>query len=104
MRERPGGFAQLALALGECLVPPQVLVLRGGRDALAGWQAELAREYLPDTLVLAIENALPGLPPTLDKPARPEPVNAWLCRGVTCLAPIGSLEELRRACKADGLR
>jgi hypothetical protein len=104
MRERPGGFAQLALALRECLAQPQVLVLRGVREPLARWQAELAGEYLPDTLVLALENGVPGLPPVLDKPARPEPVNGWLCRGVTCLAPIGSLEELRRACKGDGLR
>jgi uncharacterized protein YyaL (SSP411 family) len=104
MRERPGGFAQLALALRECLAPPRVLVLRGEREALGRWQAGLVDEYLPDTLVLAIENGVSGLPPALDKPARPEPVNGWLCRGVTCLAPISSLEDLLRACKAEELR
>ena len=104
MRERPAGFGQLALALEECLAPPRVLVLRGEREALGRWQAELAREYFPDMLVLAVENGLPGLPPALDKPARPEPVNGWLCRGVTCLAPISALDELRAACKGGELR
>ena len=104
MQERPAGFGALAVALAECLAPPKVLVLRGERAALPVWQAELAREYLPDTLIVAIENGAAGLPPALDKPARPEPVNGWLCRGVTCLAPISSVEDLLRACKADELR
>ena len=104
MRERPAGFGALAVALKECLAPPKLLVLRGVREALRSWQAELAREYLPDTPVLAIENGVPGLPPVLDKPAGPEPVNGWLCRGVTCLAPIRAIEEMVRACKAEDLR
>ncbi|MBI1942926.1 MAG: thioredoxin domain-containing protein [Betaproteobacteria bacterium] len=104
MRERPAGFAQLAIALDEQLAPPAVLVLRGERAPLAHWVGELAREFLPDTLVLAIENGARGLPPALDKPARAEPVNGWLCRGVSCLAPIAALEELRSACKGAGLR
>jgi hypothetical protein len=35
----------------------------------------------------------------LDKPARPGPVNGWLCRGVTCLPPIAALAELKEACR-----
>jgi len=58
-----------------------------------------AREFLPDTTVLAIADGMPGLPPALDKPARPEPVNAWLCRGVNCLLPISDLVDLRRTLK-----
>jgi uncharacterized protein len=104
MRDAPAGFGQLAIALQECLSPPRVLVLRGERAALGPWQAAFAREYLPDTLVVAIENGAAELPPALDKPARPEPVNGWLCRGVICLAPISSLDDLLRACKANGLR
>ncbi|MEW6688953.1 MAG: thioredoxin domain-containing protein, partial [Pseudomonadota bacterium] len=93
-----------AIALEEQLKPPAVLVLRGERRALAHWSRELAREFLPDTLALGLENDLPGLPAVLDKPARAGPVNGWLCRGVSCLAPIGSLEELRHACKGAQLR
>jgi uncharacterized protein YyaL (SSP411 family) len=103
MREYPAGFAQLAIALEEILAPPAMLVLRGEPGALAAWASALAREYLPETLVLAIPHGVQGLPPALDKPrtagAGAEPVNGWLCRGVTCLAPIADLEALKKACK-----
>ena len=104
MRDRPAGYGQLAIALEESLAPPSVLVLRGERGAVAQWGAELAREFLPGLLVVPAENGSSGLPPLLDKPSGPEAVNGWLCRGVTCLAPISSLEELRSACKEAGLR
>jgi uncharacterized protein YyaL (SSP411 family) len=103
MRDHPAGFAQLALALEELLVPPAVLVLRGERPELDKWSSALAGEFVPAQLTLAVENNVTGLPPILDKPARPEPVNGWLCRGVSCLAPISDLAALRSACKGAGL-
>ncbi|HEX6268157.1 MAG TPA: thioredoxin domain-containing protein [Burkholderiales bacterium] len=99
MRDYPAGFAAMAIALDEQLCPPSILVLRGKAEALAGWQADLGREFLPDTAVLGIPDAVHPLPAPLDKPARPEPVNAWLCRGVTCLEPIGDLVHLKKALK-----
>ena len=103
MCDRPAGFAQLALALEEVLVPPAVLVLRGERPELDKWSSALAGEFIPGQLTLAIENNVTELPPTLDKPARPGPVNGWLCRGVICLAPISDLAALRSACKGAGV-
>jgi hypothetical protein len=103
MRDHPAGFAQLALALEELLVPPALLVLRGERPELDKWSSALAGEFIPAQLTLAVENNVTGLPPILDKPARPEPVNGWLCRGVSCLAPISDLAALRSACKGAGL-
>jgi hypothetical protein len=83
-------------------------VLRGAEAALGGWAEALAREYLPDTMVLAIPPGVLGLPPVLDKPAAAPgatgAVNAWLCRGVTCLPPIGDLEALKAACKEALIR
>jgi len=70
---------------------------------LEKWSSVLAREFLPGMLSVSIENEATGLPPVLDKPARPEPVNGWLCRGVSCLAPISDLAALRSACKGAGL-
>jgi uncharacterized protein len=99
MRDAPGGFAMMAIALEEHLAQPKTLILRGSDDALRAWQAELAREFLPDTAVLALADGTPGLPPLLDKPRRPEPVNAWLCRGVTCLEPINDLVNLKKTLK-----
>jgi hypothetical protein len=103
MRDRPAGFAQLALALEELLAPAAVLVLRGEGPELEKWSSALAREFLPGMLTLVAENNVTGLPAVLDKPVRPEPVNGWLCRGVSCLAPISDLAALRSACKGVGL-
>jgi uncharacterized protein YyaL (SSP411 family) len=97
MRAQPGGYGMLAQALEEVLAPPATLVLRGAPAPLAGWSVALAREFLPDTLVVAIPDGTGGLPPVLDKPGRPGPVTGWLCRGPVCLEPSDDLEALKRA-------
>jgi uncharacterized protein YyaL (SSP411 family) len=89
----------MAIALEEQLRQPKTLILRGRPGAADEWKAELAREYLPDTLVLAIADGAPGLPGLLDKPPRPGKVNGWLCRGVSCLEPSGDLVHLRQILK-----
>ncbi len=99
MRDHPAGFAAMAIALDEQLSPPKVLVLRGNPGSLVSWQAAMAREYRPDMTVLAIPDGVTPLPPFLDKPQRPEPVNGWLCRGVTCLPPISNLVNLIKTFK-----
>ncbi|HET7198403.1 MAG TPA: hypothetical protein VFI86_07030, partial [Burkholderiales bacterium] len=99
MCEQRGGYATMALALAEQLAPPSLLVLRGRGPELGRWREAFAAQYLPDTLVLAIADGTAGLPESLDKPARPEPVNGWLCRGVTCLEPSHDLVELQSLCK-----
>ena len=101
MRQFPGGYAALALALDEELAQPKTVVLRGEAQALASWQRALARLPMSDTLALAIPDGMPGVPPPLDKPRRPGVVNAWLCRGVTCLEPIGDLQQLKEALKEN---
>jgi len=99
MRDYPAGFAAMAIALDEALQLPRTLILRGRAEALPAWQAELAREFLPDVTVLALPDGVAGLGAVLDKPPRPEPVNAWLCRGVTCLAPMSDLVHLKKTLK-----
>jgi hypothetical protein len=99
LRDYPAGFGAMAIVLDEQLEPPRTLILRGKEKALARWQAELAREFLPDVAVLAIPDGTAELPAVLDKPARPEPVNGWLCQGVTCLSPLSDLVNLKKALK-----
>jgi len=84
--------ASLCVALEEQLVPPTIVILRGGADA-AAWQRELNARYMPRTLVLYIPAGAAGLPAALAKPAGAT-VNAWVCRGVKCLAPIAELAAL----------
>jgi uncharacterized protein YyaL (SSP411 family) len=55
--------------------------------------------------VLAIPASALALPPVLDKPVEKDvPVNAWVCQGVTCLAPIRELDVLRRTCAQGAFR
>jgi uncharacterized protein YyaL (SSP411 family) len=44
-------------------------------------------------MVIAIDGEATGLPPVLAKPAGSR-VNAWVCEGTSCLAPIDRLEHL----------
>jgi uncharacterized protein YyaL (SSP411 family) len=94
--------AQVSLtsALDEYLNAPQIIILRGPDKEVAEWQRALQKEYRPDTLVLAVGNEVEGLPATLAKPVSPA-VNAWVCRGVSCLPPVGSLPELLAICKTS---
>ncbi len=100
LERQPSGFVSLATALDEYLSPPQTVVLRGEAGALAEWQRALATRYRPDTLVIAIPADRAGLPPVLDKAARAGGVNAWICRGVTCLPPVSDLADLERTLSA----
>ena len=92
LEHEPGAHTSLGAALEEELTPPSIVVLGGGSDAGA-WQRVINQYYLPHALIFAIPTQTTGLPPVLDKPPR-EFVNAWVCRGVTCLSPIDDCATL----------
>ncbi len=95
VREYPAGFASTIGALEECLAPPTVVVLRGSMPLMRQWLQSLAPDYRPGALVLGVDSVTYGVPETLDKPAAPDQVNAYVCRGVTCLEPVSRIEALR---------
>jgi uncharacterized protein YyaL (SSP411 family) len=99
MREYPAGYAGMAIALGEHLRPPNLLVLRGQAPEVFRWRDELVREYLPDTQIFAVPDGAASVPAALAKPARGGPVNGWLCRGVICLTPKADLVQMKAVCK-----
>jgi uncharacterized protein YyaL (SSP411 family) len=96
MERQPGGFASLAGALDEFLAPPQLVILRGEDSVMIEWQRALGRTYRPGTMVLALPADLSGLPSVLNKTAPDAGVNAWVCRGVSCLPPVADLPALER--------
>jgi uncharacterized protein YyaL (SSP411 family) len=104
MQRYPGGFGALSIALEEAIAPPTVVVLRGPAPQLAPWLAELAPEHRPQRVLVAIDGAESGLPPALDKPAAPGRVNAYVCRGVTCLEPVSELGALRKVLGAGEIK
>lgn len=91
MSRSAAAFGSLLAALEEALTPPEIIILRGPAALLPEWQRALGAS--PGRLVLALPNGLRGLPPTLAKPESDQ-VNAWVCRGVTCLAPTKNLAAL----------
>ncbi|MBK8338250.1 MAG: thioredoxin domain-containing protein [Sterolibacteriaceae bacterium] len=98
----PGGFATFAIALEEHLRPPTSIVLRGPAGEVAQWHARLLSRLRPATLVIPVaENRLP-LPAPLDHPYS-ETVNAWVCKGVSCMPPVTDRAELERICSAPDI-
>jgi hypothetical protein len=91
IRHSPTGLGSLLGALEEALTPPDIIILRGPAEKLQAAQHVLGAD--PQRLVLALANGTVDLPPTLAKPES-DHVNAWLCRGVTCLAPTANIEAL----------
>ena len=102
--QHPSGYTSLLMALEDAIEPPQVVVLRGPAAQLREWQVALDRHYFPGALILAIAGDSTGLSPLLAKPVLPDAVNAWVCQGVTCLAPVDKLDQLLGVLKARKLR
>ncbi|RLJ68372.1 thioredoxin domain-containing protein [Sulfurisoma sediminicola] len=91
MQRQAGGFSTLLTALEEALTPPAIAILRGPAAEVGEWQRRLAGRR--EAIVLGLSNGMSGLAAAL---ARPESthVNAWVCRGVTCLPPVADFEQL----------
>jgi uncharacterized protein len=104
MRHYPGGFASTVMALEELLAPPTIVVLRGPMPQLRPWLQELAPEFRPAALILGIDSVTHDLPAALDKPPAPGRVNAYVCKGVTCLEPVSRIEALREALGPPGMK
>jgi hypothetical protein len=100
LERQPGACVSLATALEEHLVPPQVVILRGAPNEVEGWQRRLGRVYRPATLAMGIPSGTDQLPATLDRPAPASGVQAWVCRGVSCLPPIDNFPDVERALTA----
>ena len=92
---QPGGFTTLLSVLEAWLTPLRLVILRGPVAEIADWQNQLTALAQPDLLVLGLPSGLAGLPESLNKPASDQ-VNAWVCSGVTCLAPIADWPSLQR--------
>jgi uncharacterized protein YyaL (SSP411 family) len=100
MEKYPQAHTSLLTALEELLNPPEIVVLRGGREKIEAWRRELARLYSPRRMVLAVPADVSDLPAAIaEKAPRGEAV-AYVCRGSVCGEPIGSFEDLTEALRA----
>ena len=96
VRRAPAGFGTLVTALTEAVWPPTLVLLSGPAPALEPWRAALAGRCLPGVLLLQLPADSADLPEALAKPVAAHP-QAWVCRGLQCLAPITDIELLMAA-------
>ena len=93
----PSGFASLLVALGESFQPPTTVILAGDVATCATWMRRLSHAYRPRVRALDV-SAQTALPDVLAKPhvGSAAQATAWVCRGVTCLPPVSTIEEVER--------
>ncbi|MBB6094354.1 hypothetical protein HNQ60_003235 [Povalibacter uvarum] len=88
----PHGHTAMLVALEEHLDPPEILIVRG--EEASQWRDELAKVYAPSRLTFAIPADASGLPEALAEKRAMEGTVAYVCRGMTCSAPLHSLAAL----------
>ena len=88
----PHGHASLLVALEEFLFPFQCVIIRGADAPLEAWHEISARPYAPARFTLAIPAGASGLPGRLDARVASGDITAWICRGMTCSAPLTDRE------------
>lgn len=95
LQEAPASASAMLLSLEDTLQPPEIIILRGSRVDLEGWQETLKRQYRPQRLVFAIESNEQYLPEELaDKKAEEGKVLAYRCQGSQCRTPVDRVDEL----------
>ena len=91
---QPLAHASLATALEAQLHPATVVILRGEDEALHLWHRELQRLYQPSLHVFAVLQDAGELPPAIAAKTHRGKVAAYVCRGLTCQAPVEDLAAL----------
>ena len=93
IRQGPYGHTGLLLALEEVLYPIETIIIRAD-DNMQAWQDAVARDYAPRRLVFAISNDTANLPGLLSERKPRDGGVAYRCQGMTCQAPILSIDGL----------
>jgi uncharacterized protein YyaL (SSP411 family) len=83
-------------ALEDFLASMQIVIIRGTAADGERWARELSAVYAPTRMVFAVPEDAPGLPPALAAKPASGAVTAYVCRGMTCGAPLTDLRELAR--------
>jgi hypothetical protein len=89
----PEGHATLLHTLDELIAPPKLIVARGTEAELAEWQRRLHAGYHPHRLAFAIPSDAPVRGLLAERAPRDRPV-AYVCEGMTCRAPVDSLDNV----------
>ena len=102
IHESPGGYSTLLGALALLESPPALVLLAGDPAVATTWQRSLEMHYRPDTLVFNLAGAA-DVPAALVKGAPPrEGALAHVCRAMTCLPPLATLDALTKVLASTG--
>jgi uncharacterized protein YyaL (SSP411 family) len=85
----------LLSGLEDYLNPVDLLIIRGSAAESAAWLQEIGALYAPRRMVFAIPNDA-ELPESLAAKKPGDGPLAYLCRGMTCSAPITQLDQVVR--------
>jgi uncharacterized protein YyaL (SSP411 family) len=95
MDEYPHGHVTLLTALEEYLEPPEIIVIRGGTEAISRGHNAATRLYAPRRLLFAIPESEASLPGLLnERKAIAGETVAYRCAGTRCDLPVTSWEAL----------
>ena len=93
--EYPHGHVSLVTALEEYLDHPEIVIIRGEADDIAGWRTSASAIYAPRRLVFAIPADADNLPGELAmRKAVDGGTVAYRCVGTHCSLPLDSFEAL----------
>jgi uncharacterized protein YyaL (SSP411 family) len=93
----PEAHAATLLALEDFLQPPHIVVIRGPAEAIEPWRHELNGVFAPRRWTLAVPSDATDLPAALQSKRAEGSALAYVCRGMSCSAPLDSLPKLLEA-------
>ena len=106
MEQYPAGHCTLLNALEAQVYPPELVIVRGATDSLAEWLAPCRQGYQPWRQSFGIPydgvTVTPSYLPRLVSAEMRGRTVAYVCRGLTCSAPIDSIEGLQKAIGLSG--
>jgi uncharacterized protein YyaL (SSP411 family) len=94
MVDFPHGHAAMITALDEYLLHPEIVVIRGDKNAAEDWARNIGAIYAPRRLIFAIPTEAQDLPGTLAARKPAGSVVAYICQGTQCSAPVTELQQL----------
>jgi uncharacterized protein YyaL (SSP411 family) len=98
IQDYPQAHMSLVNALEDFLSSMQILVIRGEQASAARWAQDLGALYAPTRMIFAIPKDA-ELPAALAAKSAKDGTVAYLCRGMTCSAPLANFQEVSRALK-----
>ena len=100
MEKQPANHCSMLSALEDEQYPPELIIIRGPREACEPWLAAARNGYVPWRSCYHIPydaTRTPAYLPRMVPMEERDRVTAYVCQGSSCSLPIRSLDELRAA-------